>query len=42
MKTEAWTLLSIYPSPKGVRVILAWSETCVKIAQNPSCKIKNN
>ena len=41
MKTEAWTLLSI-SSPKGVREILARLETCVKIAQNPSCKIKNN
>ena len=30
---------SVYPSPKGVREILARSETRVKIAQNPSYKI---
>ena len=33
---------SVYPSPKGVMEIPARSETRVKTAQNPSCKIKNN
>ena len=34
MKIEAWTC-SVYPSLKGVREFLSWSETHVKTAQSP-------
>ena len=35
MKTEAMTC-SVYPSLKGVKDTLSWSETCVKTAQSPA------
>ena len=41
MKTEAWTLLCI-SLPKCSEGDLARSETLVKIAQSPSCSLKNN
>ena len=39
MKTKAWTLLSM-SLPKEVRETLPWTETHVKIAQSPTCSLK--